>query len=61
MTLCDQLKSRLADAQTTQLHLATPSSSGPSAEQQGMTPVLHKIWRDEDEDYRYGHFADFNA
>lgn len=25
-----------------------------------MTPALHKIWCDEDEHYRYGHFADFN-
>ncbi len=26
-----------------------------------MTPALHKIWCDEDEHYRYEHFADFNA
>lgn len=38
----------------------TPSSSGPSAEWQDMTPALHKIWCDEDEHYRYEHFADFN-
>lgn len=25
-----------------------------------MTPALHKIWCDEDEHYRYEHFADFN-
>jgi len=25
-----------------------------------MTPALHKIWCDEDEYYRYEHFADFN-
>ena len=25
-----------------------------------MTPALHKIWCDEDEHYRYAHFADFN-
>jgi len=26
-----------------------------------MTPALHKIWCDEDEHYRYEHFADFNV
>lgn len=25
-----------------------------------MTPTLHKIWCDEDEHFRYEHFADFN-
>jgi len=25
-----------------------------------MTPTLHKIWYDEDEHFRYEHFADFN-
>jgi len=25
-----------------------------------MTPALHKIWCDEDEYYRYEHFADFH-
>jgi hypothetical protein len=25
-----------------------------------MTPALQKIWCDEDEHYRYEHFADFN-
>jgi hypothetical protein len=25
-----------------------------------MMPALHKIWCDEDEHYRYGHFTDFN-
>ena len=25
-----------------------------------MTSALHKIWCDEDEHYRYEHFADFN-
>ena len=25
-----------------------------------MTPALHKVWCDEDEHYRYEHFADFN-
>jgi hypothetical protein len=25
-----------------------------------MTPAPHKIWCDEDEHYRYEHFADFN-
>ena len=37
-----------------------PSSSRQSAEQQDMTPVLQRIWCDEDEHYRYEHFADFN-